>query len=104
MKKFLEKDKNTDGTLKNFSTFIYTINCKNGETTIKGHINTYTENGLASINPTENAGNMIRSKYLSIKNRKLPENGSITERQSLLLKVTNISLENFKIQYNYKYL
>ena len=81
------------------------INCKNGSVTISGKIRQYNGSEMVEINEpiTENAGNMIKSNYLTIEKRKLPENGFVTSNQCLMV-TTNTKLSNLKINYKYMYL
>lgn len=81
------------------------INCKTGEVTISGKILFY--NGTEMVETQEpiieNAGNMIKSNYLSIGTRKLPKDGKIQYSQCLQVS-TNSKIDNLKINYKYMYL
>ena len=91
---------------------ICTINSKTGEVTIKKKINQYaggeidSTTGLLPVNSqtiTENAGNMIKSNYLTISTRTLPDKGIINSTNCILVS-TNVELNNLKINYKYRYL
>ena len=72
------------------------IDCQNGNVIISRVINEKTI--------TENAGNMIKSKYLTIETRKKPNDSwQITSAECLSVN-TNTKLDNLKINYKYKYL
>ena len=72
------------------------IDCQNGSVIISRVIN---ENTI-----TENAGNMIKSIYLTIETRKKPNDSwQITSAECLSVN-TNTKLDNLKINYKYKYL
>lgn len=72
------------------------IDCQNGNVIISRVINEKTI--------TENAGNMIKSKYLTIETRKKPNDSwQITSVECLSVN-TNTKLDNLKINYKYKYL
>lgn len=86
MKRFITQD----------SVFLFTINSKNGMTSIKGEVGTYGE-------IEENCGNMIRSNYLIIEETMRPVNGEIDKGQMLQV-ISNFPLIDFKIDYKYKYL
>lgn len=81
------------------------INNKNGEVLISGEINIYNngETPITSLPITENAGNMIKSNYLTIEARKIPENGWVGTNECLFIK-TNTELFDLKIDYKYRYL
>ena len=79
------------------------INCKTGQVNISATVKQYNGTAMENYSLTENAGNMIKSNYLSIDTRKLPENGFITENQCLMV-TTNTILNNLKINYKYMYL
>ena len=74
---------------------IFNIDCKKGATKIKATIkenNTMIE---------ENAGNMIKSPYLIISDRVNPIDGKI---ENYILITTNSSINDFIIDYKYKFL
>ena len=77
----------------------FNINCKNGKVTVSGILPTFSANETI----TENAGNMIKSNYLTIETRKLPKDGLIKTSECLLVE-TNTNLLNLKIDYKYMYL
>ena len=52
---------------------------------------------------TENTGNMLKSNYLTIDTRTLPEGGLIKQAQCLPV-VTNSEIKDLKINYKYRYL
>lgn len=52
---------------------------------------------------TENTGNMLKSNYLTIDTRTLPEDGLIKQAQCLPV-VTNSEIKDLKINYKYRYL
>ena len=87
------------------------INNKTGEVLISGNINLYNGEGLTEDNLlsttstpiTENAGNMIKSNYLTIEAENLPNNGWIESTNCLFIK-TNTELFDLKIDYKYRYL
>ena len=79
--------------------FSFNINCKNGKVTVSGILPAFSANETI----TENAGNMIKSNYLTIETRKLPEEGLIKTSECLLVE-TNTNLLNLKIDYKYMYL
>ena len=87
------------------------INNKTGEVLISGNINLYNGEGLTEDNLlsttstpiTENAGNMIKSNYLTIEAENLPNNGWIESANCLFIK-TNTELFDLKIDYKYRYL
>lgn len=81
------------------------INNKNGEVLISGEINIYNngETPITSLPITENAGNMIKSNYLTIEARKIPKNGWVGKDECLFIK-TNTELFDLKIDYKYRYL
>lgn len=82
-------------TLKN--PLHYDIDCKTGKVTISVKLSDVSET------ITENAGNTIKSNYLSIDTRKIPVNGKITTGECLLVK-SDINLSNCLIDYKYMYL
>lgn len=78
------------------------IDCQNGEvSTTTEVLKHFMEDTLSEV--IENAGNMIKSNYISIDTRTLPVNGQITTDNCLLVK-TDIILKSLKIDYKYKYL
>ena len=77
------------------------INCKTGQVEVSAEIATIDKEESQSI--TENAGNMIKSNYLSIEERKLPKDGVIGKEQCLKV-ISNTQIKNFKIDYKYLYL
>ena len=79
------------------------INCKTGQVNISTTVKQYNGTAMEDYSLTENAGNMIKSNYLSIDTRKLPENGFITANQCLMV-TTNTILNKLKINYKYMYL
>ena len=95
------------GEMKNFFTgsLSCVINCKNGSVTITGKIRQYDGSKMVEIKEpiTENAGNMIKSDYLTIDTRILPKEGKITVNECLFIE-TNSKLSNFTIDYKYMYL
>ena len=99
------------GNMKNFLVkkqelpyaFFCEINCKTGQVNISATVKQYNGTEMENYYLTENAGNMIKSNYLSIDTRKLPEDGFITENQCLMV-TTNTILSNLKINYKYMYL
>lgn len=78
------------------------INNQTGEVIIKTKV-LLNSNDEKYSEITENAGNMIKSNYLSIEIRGEPKDGIINSSNCLLVK-SNIELSNFKIDYKYKYL
>ena len=80
-------------------TLSFNINCKNGKVTVSGILPTFSANETI----TENAGNMIKSNYLTIETRKLPKEGLIKTSECLLVE-TNTNLLNLKIDYKYMFL
>ena len=91
----------------------YKINCKNGDVFVTAKItkinsSTVQEDGsitfdYSTFSITENAGNIIKSNYLNIDTRTLPEKGFIQAEQCILIS-TNTNISNFIIDYKYKYL
>ena len=81
------------------------INCKTGAVQISGKIKQYNGSEMIEVPEPiiENAGNMIKSNYLTIETRTLPVNGKINAIDCLLVK-TNSELFNLKINYKYMYL
>jgi hypothetical protein len=77
----------------------FSINCKNGKVTVSRILSTSSTDETI----TENAGNMIKSNYLTIETRKLPKDGLIKTNECLLVE-TNTNLLNLKIDYKYMYL
>lgn len=77
----------------------FNINCKNGKVAVSGILPTFSTDETI----IENAGNMIKSNYLTIETRKLPEGGLIKTSECLLVE-TNTNLLNLKIDYKYMYL
>ena len=75
----------------------YNIDCKTGKVTISVKLSDVSET------ITENAGNTIKSNYLSIDTRKIPVNGKITAGECLLVQ-SDITLNNCLIDYKYMYL
>ena len=53
---------------------------------------------------TENAGNMIKSEYLSIEDRTLPNSTGTIEKTDCLYLTTDGILSDLKINYKYMYL
>ena len=95
------KDKASMNTIKNsisdfFTTkkIIFEIDCAKGITKIKTNVITYGE-------IEENAGNMIKSPYLTISDRVKPIDGKI---ENYILITTNSSINDFIIDYKYKFL
>ena len=96
------KDKASMNTIKNsisdfFTTkkIIFKIDCAKGITKITTNVITYGE-------IEENAGNMIKSPYLTISgDRSIIENGEI---KNYLEVTTNSTINEFTIYYKYKYL
>ena len=83
-------------------SLICSINSQTGEVTIEVKVLT----SLSDTNTSEiieNAGNMIKSNYLSIEAKNKPKNGVIDASDCFLVK-SNIVLSNFKMGYKYKYL
>lgn len=120
MKNFIPKEEVIIENLEageEITTLIYTplkcvINSKTGEVLITEKINFYnggkidSETNLLPVSTqtiTENAGNMVKSNYLTIDVRTLPQEGKIMSTNCLLVK-TNTELNNLKINYKYKYL
>lgn len=100
--------------LLNSSTMKYSINCKTGQVQVTAKINkikTVTidkENqtisfAYSSSDITENAGNMIKSNYLTIETRTLPIQGKIASNQCLYV-AANTDITSLQIDYRYKYL
>lgn len=62
---------------------------------------------IPAIQITENSGDMARSKYITIKERKLPTNTDgqmkITSNECLVVR-SNCDLHNVRISYRYRYL
>ena len=83
----------------------YTINSKTGKVTSSGKIKIITNNDLTGKEETiiENAGNMIKSNYLTIEAYELPKNGIITATNCASI-TTNSLLNNLQINYKYMYL
>lgn len=91
----------------------YYINCQTGEVLVTASIsklNSYEikEDGSITLDYstsliTENAGNMIKSNYLNIDIRTLPDKGIITSAQCIYISA-NTDISNFIIDYKYKYL
>jgi hypothetical protein len=75
----------------------YDIDCKTGKVTISVKLSN------TSTTITENAGNTIKSNYLSIDTRKMPVDGKITAGECLLVQ-SDITLNNCLIDYKYMYL
>lgn len=75
------------------------INCKTGEVRIETKVN----DGKNYIDIVENAGGMVKSKYLKLEERTLPENGYISTANCLSVK-TNTNLYDLQINYKYYYL
>ena len=113
MSNFIPLEENTDpDKLTPHTPLICTINSKTGEVTIEKKINQYAG---GEIDPTtellpvksqtiiENAGNMIKSNYLTISTRTLPNSGVINSTNCILVS-TNTELNNLKINYKYRYL
>ena len=83
-------------------SFYCEINCQNGEVFITTKVHKhFMEDTLSEV--IENAGNMIKSNYISIDTRTLPVDGKIITDNCLLVK-TDIILKSLKIDYKYKYL
>lgn len=87
------------------TTLKYTINSKTGKVTSSGIIKIITNNDLKGKEETiiENAGNMIKSNYLTIEAYELPKNGVITATNCASI-TTNSLLNNLQINYKYMYL
>lgn len=87
------------------TTLNYTINSKTGKVTSSGKIKIITNNDLTGKEETiiENAGNMIKSNYLTIEAYELPKNGVITATNCASI-TTNSLLKNLQINYKYMYL
>ena len=94
------------------------FNSETGEGNITMFINTFdldsidSANSISSTNlplknePSqiiENSGDMARSKYLVLEERKLPVNNEITSNECIQV-VSNYDLFKFRIEYQYKYL
>lgn len=102
MKLFLFKDASTIQSLK------IKIDNQLGETTITTKVRQFNADSLSEssfIEITENAGDMIKSKYLTIENPKdiIMEKGKITI-SNLLEVSTNCDLNDLIINYRYLYL
>lgn len=88
------------------SSLTYTINSKTGKVTSKGDIKYYPDLTLTfgtKKGVIENAGNMVKSDYLTIETRILPKNGIIDASHCSSV-TTNSVLSNLKINYKYMYL
>lgn len=87
------------------TTLNYIINSKTGKVTSSGKIKIITNNDLTGKEETiiENAGNMIKSNYLTIEAYELPKNGLITATNCASI-TTNSLLNNLQINYKYMYL
>ena len=87
------------------ATLNYTINSKTGKVTSSGTIKIITNNDLTGKEETitENAGNMIKSNYLTIEAYELPKKGEITAADCASI-TTNSLLNNLQINYKYMYL
>lgn len=99
--------------MKNFLTSNPTlscvINCKTGIVTVETEIKFFQQQGnkieesIVSKTVLENAGNMIKSDYLTIDIRKMPKDGVITSEQCSIIS-TNSKIEKLIINYKYMYL
>lgn len=78
---------------------IFNIDCKKGIVKIKATIK--ESNTALNKIIEENAGNMIKSPYLTISDRVFPINGKIN---NYILITSNSSINNFIIDYKYKFL
>ena len=93
--------------MKKFFTgsFSFKINNQTGEVVFSGKVNLYFNPDQAQYQTiTENAGNMIKSNYLTIDTRCLPNEKGQIDRQSTLEVKTNTELRNLKINYKNMYL
>ena len=93
------------------------FNTQTGEATMTVNMNTldfqdsepenFSDNITSHIQITENSGDMARSKYITIKERKLPTNiegqMKITSNECLVVR-SNCNLHNVRISYRYRYL
>lgn len=106
MKKFLvgieEKD-SENNTIYN-KKIKSVIDCKAGITEINIIILHYDGIEMKKLSVTENAGNMIKSEYLSIEDRTLPNSTGTIEKTDCLYLTTNGILSDLKINYKYMYL
>ena len=99
--------------MKNFfasnPTLSCVINCKTGTVTVETEIKFFEQQNdtiaesIVSKTVLENAGNMIKSDYLTIDVRNMPKDGEITSEQCSLIS-TNSKIENLTINYKYMYL
>lgn len=104
MKTFFPKKEEENST--EYKNFSFKIDNKTGEVVISGEINLFTSSALEQVKSQaiiENAGNMIKSNYLSIDTRCLPKNGFISSGECLPVS-TNSNLLNLKINYKNMYL
>lgn len=96
---FIEKMKNFYSPSNSFHC---EINCQNGMVLVTVKVRkSFAEETFSEI--IENAGNMIKSNYISIDTRTLPVDGKIVMDNCLLVK-TDIKVKSLKLDYKYKYL
>lgn len=106
---YLTENENNSGWRNEFKNYmlsffseeqiIFNIDCKKGIVKIRATIkeNNTTLNRIIE----ENAGNMMKSPYLTISDRVAPINGKI---DNYILITSNSSINNFIIDYKYKFL
>lgn len=78
------------------------VNCKTGEVSVTTQIREQQSDATCK-DKTENAGNMVRSKYLSISTRNKPNNeGKITTSELTLIK-SDVNLYGLSLDYKYMF-
>ena len=82
--------------------FTITIDNSNGEVKVSYTINSYNSSSTTLI--IENSGNMIKSKYLFIDERTVPNSEGIISSSNCLSVITNTEINNLLIEYKYMYL
>ena len=106
MKKFLVgiEEKDSENKIIYNKKIKSAIDCKAGITKINMIILQYNGSEMKKFSITENAGNMIKSEYLSIEDRTLPNSTGTIEKTDCLYLTTNGILSDLKINYKYMYL
>ncbi len=82
--------------------FTITIDSSNGEVKVSYTVDSYDSSSTTLI--MENSGNMIKSKYLFIDERTLPDSEGTISSSNCLSVITNTEISNLLIEYKYMYL
>ena len=82
--------------------FTFSIDSSNGEVKVSYTVSSYDSSSTTLI--IENSGNMIKSKYLFIDERTIPDSEGMINASNCLSVITNTEISNLLIEYKYMYL